>query len=266
MTMFVREGVRLAYRDTGNGMPVVFQHGLGGDAAQVDDIFPDVPSVRRVTLECRGQGQSSFGPADRLSIATFAEDVDALSERLEFGAAIVGGISMGAAIALRLAVHRAERVRALVLARPAWVTSPAPANMRPYALVGELLGRYAREEAMRRFEASEVAAELRQAAPDNLASLEGFFSRAEPNAFGELLRAIATDGPGVSEDQVRGINVPTLVIGHGSDLAHPLGYAERLARLIPGATLKVITPKAVDRNAYRQEFRACLADFLEAVA
>ncbi len=266
MTAFVREGVHFAYRDAGSGMPVVFQHGLGGDAAQIDDIFPDLPSVRRITLECRGQGGSSFGPAGRLSIATFADDVCALSGQLGLGAAVVGGISMGAAIALRLAVRQAERVSALVLARPAWVASAAPDNMKPYALAGELLERYAPNEALRRFRESAVAAELRQAAPDNLASLEGFFSRAEPVAFGGLLRAIAADGPGVGEDQLREIDVPTLVIGHGRDLAHPLAHAETLARLIPNAVLRVITPKAVDRNAYRQEFSACLADFLEAKA
>lgn len=88
--------------------------------------------------------------------------------------------------------------------------------MKPYALAGELLERYAPNEALRRFRESAVAAELRQAAPDNLASLEGFFSRAEPVAFGGLLRAIAADGPGVGEDQLREIDVPTLVIGHGA--------------------------------------------------
>jgi pimeloyl-ACP methyl ester carboxylesterase len=266
MTPFNRDGAHLAYRDTGNGRPVLFQHGLGGDEAQVADVFPDAPTIRRITLECRGQGGSAFGPAQQLSIATFTDDLNALAQRLELGAAIVGGISMGAAIALRMAVRRPECVRALVLARPAWVTASAPSNMKPYGLVGELLEHYPSQEARRRFDASETAAELRQLAPDNLASLTGFFSRTEPIAFGGLLRAIAADGPGVTEQELLSIEVPTLVIGHDRDLAHPLAYAETLARLIPKATLKVITPKAVDRNAYRQEFRDCLAEFLDVEA
>lgn len=264
MTAFDRDGVHLAYRDLGSGRPVLFQHGLGGDDAQVADIFPDGPVVRRITLECRGQGGSSFGPVDRLSIATFTDDLDALARKLELGAAVVGGISMGAAIALRMAVRRPERVRALILARPAWVTVSAPANMQPYGLVGELLQTCPPGEARRRFDASDTATELRQSAPDNLASLQGFFSRAEPVAFGGLLSAIAADGPGIAEEELRAIEVPTLVIGHGHDLAHPLAHAETLARLIPGAILRVITPKAVDRNAYRQEFRNCLSEFLDA--
>ena len=53
------------------------------------------------------------------------------------------------------------------------------------------------------FEASETARLLAEIAPDNLASLRGFFSR-EPQAItAALLQAIAADGPGVSEEDLR---------------------------------------------------------------
>ena len=49
----------LRMHDEGHGAPVVFQHGLGGDAAQVAEIFPaDAAGLwRRLTLECRGHGR-----------------------------------------------------------------------------------------------------------------------------------------------------------------------------------------------------------------
>lgn len=262
ISVFTYEGVELSYRDGGQGMPVLFQHGLGGDEKQVADVFPELPGVRRITLECRGQGRSGFGPPEQLSIRTFADDLDALADRLGLGAVVMGGISMGAAIALRLAVRMPARVSALVLARPAWVVRPAPANMKPYALVGDLLLRYPAEEARRLFDKTEIAMELAKSAPDNLASLRGFFERPDAARFGQVLQAIAADGPGVTEDEVRAIEVPTLVIGHGYDLAHPLAYAEELAALIPNAQLRKITPKGEDPGAYRREFRECLADFL----
>ena len=56
--------------------------------------------------------------------------------------------------------------------------------------------------------------------------------------------------------------VPTLVIGHGEDLAHPLAYAEQLAATIPGAKLARITSKVVDRGRYVTEFKQAVADFL----
>ena len=263
---FQRDGLTLRYRDVGEGLPVLFQHGLGGDEAQVADAMPQSPAFRRITLECRGQGGSPFGAAEGLSIATFADDLSALADDLAIGPAVVGGISMGAAIALRLAVRQPEKVRALILARPAWVAEPGPDNMRPYALVGDLLQRFDPVEARQRFDASDTAAELARLAPDNLASLAGFFGRAEPKVFGALLSAIAADGPGVTEAEIAALDLPVLVIGHGADLAHPLAMAEELAGLIPVAKLARITPKAVDRDAYRREFRATVGAFLDTLA
>ena len=105
----MRGGVRLALHERGQGRPVVFQHGLCGDARQTLQAFPDQGLL--MTLECRGHGQSdATGP---YSIAVFADDVAALIETLD-GPVILGGISMGAAIATRLAVIRPDLVRALI--------------------------------------------------------------------------------------------------------------------------------------------------------
>lgn len=260
--VLTRNGVRLRYSDTGEGLPVIFQHGLGGAEAQVAGIFPQLAGVRRITLECRGQGQSEFGPREQFLIADFAGDVEALIRHLGIERPVIGGISMGAAIALRLAAGAPQRYAGLVLARPAWLFAPAPENMHAYALVGNLLQSHAPDDARRLFAASSVAARLAALAPDNLASLLGFFGRPDPETFGALLAAIAGDGPGVSEAQTAGLELPALVIGHDTDLAHPLPYAERLAGLLPHGQLAVITPKAIDPAAYTRDFRAVLETFL----
>ena len=54
---------------------------------------------------------------------------------------MVGGISLGAAIALRLAVRYPERVSDLIIARPAGSAS-APENLKNYIDVAELMARY----------------------------------------------------------------------------------------------------------------------------
>lgn len=250
----------------GGGIPVVFQHGLCGDARQAAEAFPVDARFRRITLECRGHGASEPGPLGELSIATFADDVAALVERTRAGPLVVGGISMGAAIALRLAATRPDLVRGLVLARPAWVTESAPENMLPNAEVGRLLAALSADRARATFAGGETARRLAAAAPDNLASLEGFFARAPQAVTAALLQRIAADGPGVSDGEVAGIAVPTLVIGHDRDAVHPLGHAERLAALIPGARLDVITAKAVDRDRYVSDFRSSLGAFLAGFA
>ncbi len=247
----------------GPGLPVVFQHGLGGDARQTAEAFPADPRFRRLTLECRGHGGSAAEASDTFSIAAFADDVAGMIEAVGRGPLVVGGISMGAAIALRLAARRPDLVRGLVVARPAWVTQAAPDNMQPNAEVGRLLATLPTDAARQAFLAGDTASGLAEQAPDNLASLLGFFDRPTPAVTAALLQAIAADGPGVSEQQVRAIVVPALVIGHGRDFVHPLSYATTLATLIPNARLVEITSKADDRARYVADFHTALSGFLK---
>ena len=247
----------------GDGLPVIFQHGLCGDARQTAEAFPRDPRFRRITVESRGHGLSEAGDPAQFSVHTFAADIQAFIEAHRLGPIVIGGISMGAAITLHLAVHRPEIVRGLILARPAWVTASAPANNSPNREVGRLLANLSPEEARKAFEVSETAKLLAEIAPDNLASLRGFFSR-EPQAItAALLQAIAADGPGVTEEDLRNLETPTLVIGHEIDFIHPFSYAATLSQLIPGSRLVAVTPKAVSKPAYLQDFHSAIASFLE---
>lgn len=257
----LRDGVRLSVRSVGEGRPMLWQHGLCGDAGQTAEVFPAGLGWRGVTVECRGHGGSDLGPGEALSLAGFAEDLAAWAEAV--APLPVGGISMGAALALRLAATRPTLVRALVLARPAWVAGAAPANMAPYRLAAELLGRMPPGMARLAFEGSAMGRRLAAEAPDNLASLRAILSRAPTEGTRALLARIGADGPGVTRDEIARIAVPTLVIGHGRDLCHPLSMAEDLAGLIPGARLAVIAPKAEGRDAYLGGFREALAAFLK---
>jgi pimeloyl-ACP methyl ester carboxylesterase len=265
-----RDGLDLAVHDAVSGRPFVFQHGLCGSVAQTAEACPDhldaADDLRLLTLECRGHGASPLGPPDAISIATLADDVAALIEqvmdRSGCGPVDIGGISLGAAIALRLAVRRPALVRSLVLVRPAWVTGPAPENVRPNLEVGDWLSRMQPERALAAFEASSTARRLAEVAPDNLASLRGFFSRQPIAETVELLSRIPADGPGVCDDDVRALRVPVTVIGHERDAIHPMAHARALAALMPQARLVEITPKAVDKAAYVHDLHAALRQHL----
>ncbi len=246
-----------------NGPVVIFQHGLCGDAAQPAEVFPQDSQFRRITLVMRGHGASEPGDISAFSIATFARDIIALVEERKLAPVVMGGISMGAALSLQVAVRRPDLVRGLILARPAWFTEKAPPNMIPNAEVGALLRRLPGAEAMKIFEASATARRLAEEAPDNLASLRGFFSRQPQDVTAALLAAISADGPGVDIPDLHRISVPTLVIGHGRDAIHPLAFAEELARHIPAAQLVKITPKSEDRQRYVADFRHAMQDFLK---
>ena len=245
---------------------LVFQHGLCGDAAQPAAVFPQDSGWECVTLESRGHGVSETGPIEELSIATFTEDLVKWIVDTQQPPVVAGGISVGAAIALRLAIVRPDLVRGLVLARPAWIAENAPPNMQPNAIVGEFLRRYPPAEARVRFEATALAKQLAVEAPDNLASLRSFFTREPIATTAELLCRISADGPGVTRAQIAAIRIPTLVIGNAQDYVHPLATARELAALIANATFVEITSKSVDRDRYLREFRTTLAGFLEGLS
>ena len=258
----VADGCRLAYEVQGEGLPVLWQHGLGADRTQPAEVFPDLPGVRRITLECRGHGRSDLGDEAGLSIAQFADDALALLDHLGVDRAVVGGISLGAAIALRLAALYPARVSALVLARPAWVDEEGPERLAIYRDVAELLRDFGPEEGRQRLLALPRYRALAQASPDNAASMRWFFDRPRPDTTVALLDRIPRQGPGVARDVIARLHLPTRVIANDQDDVHPLAVARTLAILIPEADLSVVTSKTVDRERYVAEFRAALADVL----
>lgn len=256
----LRNGTRLFGTDTGSGAAVLFQHGLGGDEAQVADAFP-TDGFRRLTLECRGQGVSEAGDPSAFAISTFADDVLAFAHARGVARFAMGGISMGAAIALRIAVNHPEQVTALILARPAWLWGNAPQNMQFFAELSRHIATGRRDE----FEVSKSVQLLAREAPDNLASMRNFFDRPDSQTIAQLLAAIAADGPGATEADIRSIKVPTLVLACAMDWIHPISLARTLSSLIPSAKFVEITPKAKDKARHLVEFRTAVTDFLRQV-
>jgi len=257
-----RDDVALRVVDVGQGPAVVFQHGLGGDEAQVAQTFPASLSCRRLTVECRGHGDSNLGNKRPLSFAMFADDIVAAADRAGVERFIAGGISMGAGLALRLACRHPDRVRGLVLVRPAWTFSRAPTNLAPIVEVAQLIHTRALAEARSAFAQSQTAARLKIEAPDNLNSLLGYFDRPDIPQFAEVLEAIASGGPGITEQDAAALAVPTLVIGNEMDAIHPLAAAHAFADAIPGAMFRQVTPKASDKDRHFAEVRAAIATFL----
>jgi len=260
-TQFLSHGVRLAAYERGRGQPIVFLHGLCGDIAQVLEAVPDTLQLH--ALEARGHGRSELGPPEALSLARFTDDLAAfIAERCP-GPVVLGGISMGAALSLRLAVTRPELVAALVLVRPAWISEPAPANLAPNREVGALLARYDALTARARFTAGPSFTELCRTSPDNLNSLLGFFARVPQAETAALLSAIAADGPGITRAQIAALALPTLVLGTAQDAIHPEPMARQLVALIPGARYGTLTPKAQDKPAYLSDLHTQLSAFLK---
>jgi pimeloyl-ACP methyl ester carboxylesterase len=260
-----RDGCRVSYVDEGEGMPVLWQHGLGATQAQVAEVFPEHSQLRRITMECRGHGDSELGAPENLSIQQFADDALVLLDHLGVRRAVVGGISLGAAIALRLAVRFPERVSAQIIARPAWISEAAPERLRIYSDVAELLAKYGSEQGLERLQVTERYRLVMRESPDNAASMRSFFQR-EPESTVELLSRIPAQAPGVTREQMSRLTQPTLVIANEGDYVHSIAMANEVAELIPGATLKIIPSKNSSRDAYVAAFKGALDEFLSKVS
>ena len=100
-------------------------------------------------------------------------------------------------------------------------------------------------------------------APDNLASLTGFFDRRPQKVTARLLSAISADGPGVTAAEVAALRLPVLVCGTPEDAVHPLALARGLADRIPRASFVVLPPKGRDKPAHIAALHAAIRLFLK---
>jgi pimeloyl-ACP methyl ester carboxylesterase len=263
MPHLVRDGIRFHYLDRGEGLAFFLQHGLGGDTEQPAGLFRPPPSVRLLCLDCRAHGETRpTGDESRISLRTFASDVDALRESLGIERAVIGGISMGAAVALAIALGRPSWMAGLVLARPAWLAGPMEENARNYALIAKLLREKGAVRGREEFLESSVYRDMRERSPDAADSLAKQFE--SPRAVDGVVRLerIPGDAPCRDLRELGEIGVPTLVLANRRDPIHPFEYGEELARRIRGAELRELTPKSESKEKHAEDYQRALEDFL----
>lgn len=255
------DGVRLAFERSGLGTTLVLQHGLGASAAQPIEVISAEAGLESLVMECRGHGDSELGPPDRLGVGTFTGDLARLLDHLAIDNCIVGGISMGAAVALSFAVRFPSRTRALVLARPAWVLEKAPEHLRVFDEIARLMRTKSADAGRALFAASPTFKHCETISPDNGASLLAQFEAPDLQVRAALLSCIASDGPEANRGDLAAIACPTLVIGNDLDVIHPLKIAREVASLIPRAKFSEITSKSISKARYLADFRAELTEF-----
>src|SRR2546423_11819447 len=118
-TSLAREGANLFAVDDGTGRPIVLPHGgLANHVACRRFGAPLADRFRIVTPDVRGAGRSHFGGA--LSWDLLADDVAALVRHLGVERAVIGGISAGAGIAVRVALRHPDVVDKLIVLTPAF--------------------------------------------------------------------------------------------------------------------------------------------------
>jgi pimeloyl-ACP methyl ester carboxylesterase len=128
------EGSDLYYEDNGDGVPILLIHPAGAAASTWGGIIDELARFGRViSYDRRGYVRSGGEPAR--SIATHTEDAATLLEALQTPPVIAVGTSIGATIAIDLALRTADLVRAVVAHEsPGRVTHQPPTTSQLVAL------------------------------------------------------------------------------------------------------------------------------------
>lgn len=128
MPFFQHDAVRFHYRQTGRGLPFVFQHGLGGTVNQPFGLFTPPAGFQLMAFDFRCHGKTEpLGDPQRIGISAFADDLLVWLDRLQISRAIIGGISLGAAVALNFTLRFPDRVVGLVQSHPPGWQNPIAA-------------------------------------------------------------------------------------------------------------------------------------------
>ena len=117
--------LKIHFEASGEGEPVVLVHGSWGDHHSWDQLVPELPDgFRAVRYDRRGHSASERPPGQG-SVVEDVADLAALIDTVVAVPAHVVGNSLGAQIALLLAIDRPDLVRSLALHEPGfWSLAP----------------------------------------------------------------------------------------------------------------------------------------------
>lgn len=219
------------------GLPVVFLHGVGSVWRDWEGVLQRCcVHAHPVAPDLRGCGKSSRTPGG-YRFSEFARDVIELMQARMSDPAVLIGHSLGAAVAIRVAVDCPARTRALVLEDPPlylaefaqdWVASPYFPLARRLALSGrpetELAAVFRRELGVGRAEADKLARSTVHIDPE---LLDRFLDRT----------IYADFGPRQVDAMLERISCPVLVLHGEFDRGSVLRRidVERAARLLAHA-------------------------------
>ncbi|GAB4572106.1 MAG: alpha/beta hydrolase [Anaerolineae bacterium] len=204
--------------------PIVLVHGAGGSHLDWPAQLRRLPDARVYALDLPGHGRSTL--PGRMAIADYARDVVALCDALGLPSVVVIGHSMGAGIALTLALDWPERVAGLVL-----LGGGAKLRVHPDIL------------------------EKIQTDPPAVYRLlrDWMWGPDAPDALREMtFQQMLKGDPGVTHgdyvacnrfdvlDRLEEIAAPALVIGGTDDRMTPLKFSRTLAERMPAAELVTV--------------------------
>jgi pimeloyl-ACP methyl ester carboxylesterase len=255
------QGHRIRYDEYGEGdRALVLIHGLLMNRRMYGPLAPWLAERgnRVVCVDLLGHGDSDQPEDLRLySMPLFARQITALLDHLELERAVVGGTSLGANVALELAVRDPDRVEGLFVEMP--VLDNALAAVAAFfspILLGLRVGRPAFEVTSR------VASVLPRT--NYLLDIGLDWVRRRPRPSVAVLEGLLLGETAPHRDERKKIAQPALIVGHQRDPLHPFSDSGMLADELPQARLVEATSILEWRVAPKRLTRE-LALFLDEV-
>ncbi len=265
MPYFFHDGIRFYYEDVGHGIPCIFQHGLSGSTEQSLEIFPRINGLRLIALDCRSHGRTEPpASSDQLSFSFMSGDLLSLLEHLEITQMYLGGISMGAGVALNLALRQCPRILGMMLVRPAWLGAAMQAAGW-FQIVAKLIREKSIVEGKKAFAASAEYAALRIECVDVANSLLRQFDAPQAAERAARLEKIPLAAPYFDDRALRCVDTPALVIGTAEDPVHPLSVAQTLAATLPQGEFQQVISKSSDPVRHLDEVQAAIRLWLSKI-
>jgi pimeloyl-ACP methyl ester carboxylesterase len=249
--------LRLHVEVVGSGPALCLVHGFGGSARNFRPQVRAFRDARRVvTFDLRGHARSEApGAPEAYTIDTLVADIGNVLDQVEAPTAVLGGVSLGAALALEFTLRQPERVSGLVLA-----SFPAGGAAERWALpFADAIEREGLEAAGSRF----VWGGDRFDPPAAALIRTGFLEHSAM-ALSAILRGLLgrLDGPRSFLERARELDRPVLLVSGEHDFG-ARESASQLAAVLPRSTRRDIPDAGHVVNLQAPtDFNASLADFL----
>jgi pimeloyl-ACP methyl ester carboxylesterase len=209
-------GINLYFETHGSGRPLVLLHGGLGSGEMFGPVLPALAARHQViAVDLQGHGRTA--DIDRpIDGRLMAGDIAALIGHLGLDKPDVVGYSLGGGVALWAAVTHPAMLGRLVV---------VSANIRRDAIYPEMLAQQG--------QVSAASAELMKDTP-----MYQLYQRVAPRP-GDFPRLLDKMGEAMSKDfdftkEVRGLQVPTLIVAADADMAPPSHYVEVFSLLDGG--------------------------------
>lgn len=254
-------GFNIHYTDEGSGPALVLLHGLWGGTNEWQPIIaPLAAKYRVITMDAIGF-HGSDKPDAHYHNALLAQFLAGFIDALALENVTLIGHAMGANLATYAAVHHPDRIARLVLVDGAGyrnpdrdLSQPLSAGMVNFRRIATGSSIDATERFLRRRVLDESLV--------TRAWAETAFSMwlGSARAIGDMLR----EGGDLTEEEMRGIRLPTLVIWGADDAVFPIANSERLGNDIRNSTVKIIASSGhLPQLEQSAAFLATIQPFLE---